>query len=324
MKISVVIPAYNSGTFILGALDSIASQSVPVHEIIVVDDGSSDETAEKVQQWQGELPLTLIRQQNHGPSAARNRGIEQATGDWIAFLDADDRWTPRKIEDQLRTLESCPELALVASDMSEIDPEGHVRVPSMLEAHHLLEYFRKLDGRPIPNAMAFLLKKNFIPTGTVLVRHATLREAGLFNTRIRYGEDLELWSRIAAHHPIACLPVVHMLRTRHTENATSQEIPMLLDLVEVHRNIRKAEAQTLREQNMDPDFMVAEALWTAGYWYFSRGRHDKSRPLFLQSLREKPSHKALVLLAASLLPPAMVHTLKKMRRGIKSVSNSNG
>ena len=99
---------------------------------------------------------------------------------------------------------------------------------------------------------------------------------------------------------------------------------MLLDLVEVHRNIRKAEAQTLREQNMDPDFMVAEALWTAGYWYFSMGRHDKSRPLFLQSLREKPSRKALVLLAASLLPPAMVRTLKKMRRGIKSVSNSNG
>lgn len=98
MRISAVIPAYNSAAFILGALDNIANQSVPVDEIIVVDDGSNDDTAEKVQQWSDTAPVTLVRQKNSGPSAARNRGIDQATGDWIAFLDADDRWTPRKIE----------------------------------------------------------------------------------------------------------------------------------------------------------------------------------------------------------------------------------
>ena len=129
MKISAVIPAYNSAAFISDALASIRHQTFPVDEIIVVDDGSTDNIEEVVRSI--DPGIVYITQKNQGPSAARNRGIEAATGDWIAFLDADDQWTPHKIKNQLLALERHPELQLIASDMAEIDHNNNPITPSV-------------------------------------------------------------------------------------------------------------------------------------------------------------------------------------------------
>lgn len=98
MRISAVIPAYNAGRFLSATLESVLSQTLPVCEIIVVDDGSTDETAH-IAQLRG---ATAVRQANAGPAVARNTGIQAASGDWIALLDADDRWFPEKLERQSR------------------------------------------------------------------------------------------------------------------------------------------------------------------------------------------------------------------------------
>ncbi len=313
MKITAVIPAYNSALHITRALDSIAGQTRPVSEIIVVDDGSTDGTAHAVANWNGPLQVRLLKQANQGPSVARNRGVEAALGDWIAFLDADDSWTPDHLSDHLANLKKHPQLALLAADMAEVDTQGNILVPSALAAHRLLAGFEALDGAPIPRALARLLEKNFIPTGTVLVRRKTLLEAGLFDTRIRYGEDLELWARIAAHHPIACLPRVHMFRTRHQNNASTHTLPMLMDLVEVNRQLRERIGNRLRNQGLDPDRLVADALWTAGYQHFIQGRHAPARALFLASLREARSLRTLRSLALSLLPPSLAMWLRRFK-----------
>ncbi|MCK4622644.1 MAG: glycosyltransferase family 2 protein [Desulfuromonadales bacterium] len=188
--VSVIIPAYNAGSFIAEILSSVLAQTYRPLEIIVVDDGSQDDTARKAAECGAEI--RVIRQENAGPSAARNTGIQTAKSEWIAFLDADDQWTRNKLVKQIQIMEKDPSLALIASDMAEIDPKGEVIVPSVLGKHGMKDFFEYLGGAPIPDALAALVKKNFIPTGTVLAKKEALLECGGFNPQIRYGEDLKL------------------------------------------------------------------------------------------------------------------------------------
>lgn len=312
MRISVVIPAFNSARFISEALDSVRAQSLPVSEILVVDDGSTDDTGEVVAA--SGRDIRYLRQPNQGPSAARNRGVEAARGEWIAFLDADDRWTPDKCAQQVAALERRPALRLIASDMAETDPEGQIVTPSMLQKHDLLAHFQALGGRPLENAAAALMRKNFIPTGTVLAARETLLAAGLFKPRIRFGEDLELWARVAARAPITCLPLVHMLRRRHGGNATGNTLAMLRDLVEVTTSVRAEIGGTLKEQGLNADRMVANAWSNLGYWYFVAGDQERARQAFLSSLRERPTPRAALYAAASGLPPGVLRRLRALKR----------
>jgi len=309
--ISAIIPAYNSAPYVGQAIASVRAQTHAVDEIIVVDDGSVDETPEVI----GGLgeDVRCIRQENAGPSAARNRGVAEAGGEFIAFLDADDQWTPEKTRHQLAALERHPELALVAGDMAEIDVDGRIVVPSVLEKHAIRDGFAELQGAPIPDALAMLVRINFIPTGTVLVRRKAIEEAGGFPEEIRYGEDLALWARIAARHPIACLPDVLMLRRRHGENATEAVGPLLADLVRVMDSIRRACSEALRSQGVDPDQLAANAWADLGYWHFAAGDLEKARHAFSASWRERPSRRAFFFRFFSMLPKPLVAALRRLK-----------
>lgn len=309
MKISAVIPAYNSARFIAAAVTSINAQTTAIDEIIIIDDGSTDNTEQIVADLPGNI--VYVKQPNQGPSAARNRGIEMAKGDWIAFLDADDQWTPDKIARQRQTLETYPSLHLIAGDMAEIDNQDKVIVDSVLAKHHLLDTFKTMAGKPIPNALSQLVKKNFIPTGTVLAKRGTLMEAGLFNPEIRFGEDLELWAKIAAQHPITCLPDVLMLRRQHGENATQASENMLVDLTKVMRSLCRHTGTQLQQQGIAPNRLVADSYWTLGYWYFAVGESNKARQAFGNSLRQRFSLRSALYFLVSLLPP---HSIARLRR----------
>jgi len=312
--ISAVIPTYNSAAFIADAVGSIRAQTRPVDEIIVVDDGSRDDTAMVVQRLGG--GLHYLSQANAGPSAARNRGIEAARGDLIAFLDADDQWTRTKIEQQLAVMEQNPAIALVAGDMAEIDLQDNITATSILSKHSLLDNFKDLASRPIPNALALLLKVNFIPTGTVLAMRAALEEAGGFTTDIRYGEDLELWAKVAAQHAIVCLPEVLMLRRQHGENVTQQTEPLLRDLVRVMVSLRDRIASELHQEGIDPDQLVAEAWGNLGYWQFSSGRLPDARRTFRSSLGEKITLRTLLYGILCLAPANLVYGLRQIKQRI--------
>lgn len=309
ISISAVIPAYNSARFLALAIESILQQTRPVDEIIVVDDGSTDETR-KIAKSFGER-ITYIHQLNKGPSAARNRGIESAKGNWIAFLDADDQWTPDKIDKQLIALDKEPGLKLLAADMSEIDEAGNLLTKSMLAKHHFLERFQSLNGAPIPSALAELLKKNFIPTGTVLAEKSVLVDTGLFNSSIRFGEDLELWAKIACQHPITCLPEVMMLRRQHEKNATQSTAPMLEDLIAVMKSINAYSPEQLKKENINGSELVAEAYWQLGYWLFDHQNYNKARKNFLNSLKNSLNISALKYFVVCYLPRPLIRAIKK-------------
>ncbi len=120
--VSVIIASNRGGPYLATAVESVKQQTVPVDQILLVDDGSPEPGLGDVA---ARLGIEFIRQTAAGLSAARNRGVEHATGEWIALLDDDDVWHPEKIEEQLRALASCPDAVACYSDLTVIDPDGH-------------------------------------------------------------------------------------------------------------------------------------------------------------------------------------------------------
>lgn len=310
-NISAIIPAFNSAEFIAEAIHSILEQTRPVTEIIIVDDGSTDNTQHVVENIAG--PIIYIKQQNQGPSLARNKGVRAANSDWIAFLDADDQWTPDKIEKQLSLLQSIPNLALIAGDMSEINKSNRLITESVLAKHNLLTKFQAIQGQAIPNALAELVSINFIPTGTVLAKKSALLEAGLFNPTIRFGEDLELWAKIAAKHSIACIPEVLMLRRQHGNNATQLTTPLLNDLVRVMQSITDYAPQQLVAQHINPKRLVSDAYANLGYWEFTQYDLPKARQSFAASLKHRLNTRAFLYWISCFLPPTLIKILRTLK-----------
>lgn len=319
MKISAVVPTYNNAEYIADAINSILTQTHPVDEIIIIDDGSTDNTEAIIDAITKKTAhkITYIKQENQGPSSARNRGVEAANGDWLAFLDADDIWTPDKIALQVEALEREPLLKLIAADMCEIDQQGKPLVESVLAKHQLLEKFQALSGKPVPNALNALLTKNFIPTGTVLANRAIVIAAGGFNTHIRFGEDLELWAKIAADHPITCLPTVMMHRRQHDNNATQSTARMLEGLVDVMRSLKCWGAEKLARQNVNPDQLLANALCDLAYWHFSQCNYKQARKIFTSSLKEHVGKRAFAYATICLLPEVLIKQLQILKQSSK-------
>lgn len=185
--VSVVIPTFDRQSVLPRALASVLTQTCAVGEIIVVDDGSTDGTAEMIGE---EFPqVRLIVQENEGVSSARNRGIEAASGEWIALLDSDDEWRPEKIERQIRALESHPEQLICHTD--EIWIRHHRRVnPKRKHA--------KFGGL----IFQYCLPLCAMSPSSILIHRSVLDEVGLFDEEMPACEDYDLWLRICARYPV--------------------------------------------------------------------------------------------------------------------------
>lgn len=309
--VSVVIPTYNRAHFLGAAVASVRAQTYPCLEIVVVDDGSTDDTARVVAAL-GE-GIRYVRQTNAGPGVARNTGIQAARGDFVAFLDTDDRWLPEKTALQVAVLQRESGVALVGADMAIEDERGTVQVASNFELRGLKGLFTELAGRAVPDAPRRLLAINFINTSTVLARRQVLLDTRGFDPRLRYGEDLELWLRIAAQHGIASLDSVQEIRVEHSSNVTKSVEPMLLGYVRMAEVIREWAADAMPAWGLHADGFVATCLADLGYWYFSEGRQSEARAAFARSLRERASLRALAYGAASCLPLAVLAPLRRAK-----------
>ncbi|MBI4530243.1 MAG: glycosyltransferase family 2 protein, partial [Candidatus Latescibacteria bacterium] len=137
MSVSVIIPTYNRSRFVCEAVASALAQSQPPSEVIVIDDGSTDDTAAVLHRRYGDR-IRYIQQDRRGKSAARNSGAQRATGHYLAFLDSDDLWTPTKLERQLRLLEADPAFSLVHCFTKVVDTEGreHQDLTEIHQASH--------------------------------------------------------------------------------------------------------------------------------------------------------------------------------------------
>jgi glycosyltransferase involved in cell wall biosynthesis len=185
MLVSVVIPTFNCADFLVEAIRSVLVQTYEDYEIIVVDDGSTDHTEAALEQFGNRV--SYIGQAPGGPSVARNRGILEARGELIAFLDADDLWRPTKLSRQVEYLNHHPEAALVYTDFTR-GPHPGSNNDSRLRAY---------KPRDPADPFHALLEENFIATPTVVVRREALARSGLFDPTLKGSEDFDLWLRLA-------------------------------------------------------------------------------------------------------------------------------
>lgn len=189
-KVSVIIPTYNRAPMVVEAVASVLAQGYPDMEVLVVDDGSNDDTWQRLEVF-GER-IIRIQQKNQGVAAARNTGLARATGDFIAFLDSDDLWHQRKLEIQVAYLAAHPEVGLVACHARPLHAAPQC-VRTMPDAGDIV-------CTPITCASAVLRSR--FATSTVLVRRSCLDAVGSFDTTLAVSEDRDLWVRIAARFAV--------------------------------------------------------------------------------------------------------------------------
>lgn len=196
IKISAVIPAYNAERYIGRAIESVLAQTRPVDEIIVIDDGSTDNTAGVVRAFGDKVKLIL--KENGGVSIARNAGITAATGNWIAFLDADDEWLPDKTALQVQLLSRNSHLVWISGNYLRCLCEEKMQRPHVTERTAM----KLWGGKEYDNYFDAFLKDAWGCTDTMLVRKHVLLEVGMFQPACHQMEDMDLWWKIASRYPI--------------------------------------------------------------------------------------------------------------------------
>ncbi len=217
--VSVIIPCYNHAHYLQQAIESVLEQSYPHHEIVVVDDGSSDNTGEVARQFP---QVKYVKQSNGGLSAARNTGIRHSTGDFLVFLDADDWLMPNALETGLKWFSLHPECAFVSGSFRFVDSD---RVPL---------------GEPVINHAtgdhyARLLKSNFIGMhATVMYKREILESLNGFDVALKACEDYDLYFRITREHPVFCHTDIVADYRQHGNNMSSNAGLMLKKALAVH------------------------------------------------------------------------------------------
>ena len=186
MKFSVIIPAYNAERYIAKAIESCLNQTYPPHEIIVVDDASTDSTVTVAESFPA--PVRIIRlTENLGVAVARNRGVEASTGDWIAFLDADDWFLPEKLELQRRCALDDPQAVLIYTGWRIISFDG-TESPGRFKP---------------PSALLPLLRyRCILHISTVVLRRVAFDSVGGFDPSLRVNQDWDLWLKLAARYSV--------------------------------------------------------------------------------------------------------------------------
>jgi glycosyltransferase involved in cell wall biosynthesis len=302
--VSVVIPAFNASDTIGEALDSVEAQEFRVLEIIVVDDASTDGTADVAEEWAARVPafaqrlgsgrqgfrVRVVRLGcNSGPAVARNRGVAEARGEWIAFLDADDAWLPWRLGSQMDMTHKCSDAVAFCGGIVIFGPGAECVAAKGSDP------IRRPAAMPVPRRipLEMLSVYNPIATSTVLVRKDAVDTAGGFDERFRGPEDYDLWLRLAAKHPIVKLDVP-LVRYRASASGLSMDdrsfLPQVLGVIEKaygtggvlcgHKGKRKAQAY----QMLSCSWMAAE-----------RGAIVRALSLFLRSLLVWPGSFGLYL-----------------------------
>lgn len=228
--ISVIMPAYNAAKFIAESINSVIAQTYTHWELIIVDDGSEDDLKIIVEKFSDkDTRIKYVYQQNSKQGKARNTGIENAKGELIAFIDADDIWKPQLLEKQIELITSTG-ADLVFSNIIIIDKEGN-----MTDEHPIVSA-EKLEGI---SGIKILLQKNIIAVTTVVAKKDAIIKAGGFKTsdKLQYAEDYDLWLRMLANgNRFWCNQSILAFYRKHEKQSTKLLQSKYLQILEIIKN----------------------------------------------------------------------------------------
>jgi glycosyltransferase involved in cell wall biosynthesis len=270
MSISVVIPAFNASKYIGETIQSVLRQTLPADEVVVIDDGSTDDTSAIAAGFGP--PVRVIRIPNSKLPSARNRGVEEAKGEWIAFIDADDLWADNKLERQMQELSRHPEADLCYT--------GRIVLVQSPVSTILGDIIKVPPGATIAHEM---LQTNKFPPSCVVIRRSTFLAVGGHDTSFHYVEDWDLWLRLlkAGVKFVDCPEPLLQYRV-HPDNMTHNAIPLLEGADRVYRRHVMPRSTGLKR-------------WIR--YYAFRGRHES---IAAQVLRTKGDPRHLPMMAASI------------------------
>lgn len=309
LKVSVIIPAYNSATILSHAIDSVLQQTYQHTEIIIVDDGSKDNTKEILKPYL-KLHAGKIKyfyQENYGSSVARNNGIRLSNGDYIAFLDADDQWFKDKLERQLDFVKNNSQCHLVFSNARIINQDGNF----------LRNYIKDCSIFKNANQMfLMLLMKNFIPFSSVMAKRDILHKVGLFDESLRGCEDYDLVLKISKLVPLGFISD-NLINYRISPGNKSSNIEfrhrMTLTVV---KRFSIHDKQFLKKHRVIIYKRWSGCHYSLGYALYEKNKLRDANKEFLKSIRYYPflNFKQYLLLVITLLTPRVLNRLRQFRK----------
>ena len=295
-EVSVIIPCFNSSDTIIDAVDSVLKQDGHSIEILVVDDGSTDNTCNVLNEYIKNGVIYYIKQNNKGPAAARNVGIRSSKGEYVCFLDADDLLYSNSIRDRMNVYKQYPNLGLVFTDNKKLIRKNGkdliYRERDLLEINFIEDIAKKYID--IVNGDIYVLNNKiyyelilgcFIWTGTVLIRREILDDIGYFLEELRIAEDLDLWIRICRKYDIGYLNKSTAMYVLH-EGGITKNIPLYYDSTikvcfKYINDLPMGYRNRLKKQ-------IALYYFNKGYYYYEKMLYDKSNDMFWQALRQDP------------------------------------
>ncbi len=287
--VDIIIPSYNAANYLRAAVESVMSQTFEDWRIILVDDGSTDNTAEIIEPFLRQLgsKITYIKKENQGLPAARNTAIRNSSAEFLALLDADDVWLPSRLLVSLKSFEKHPQVGLSYGLISRINPQGEII--STWSGNH-----QWTEGNIAP--CIYVLKVQ-LPCPTMTFRRKCIDEVGLFDETMRATEDRDLWLRIALRYEVAFVPEI-IAYYRSSPNSMSTDPERML----------KAQLQFIRKHFGSPGCGLLARQSALGYAYRqyaeTLSRRKKPWLAFMNSLRALalyPTDTSNARTAASLL-----------------------
>ncbi len=287
-RISVIIPTYNHAQYLGEAIESVLSQDYPDMEVIVVNDGSTDNTQEVSSRYHGKI--TFIEQPNGGCSTARNAGLNVASGEYIAFLDSDDSLLPGSLLVRAQYLDNHPEVGMVCGDVIEMYNERDQRLKSL-----------RINPPKKPGNFRWETIEFCATTSSVMVRKPCFVKTGNFETTLRQGQDWHMWVRLALHANMVYLTLPLAFYRVHQSNVT-------LDIARVNHYNR-----------------IASRLIVDAPYFKDYPSHFRAKALyyrFATAWRVEPKHAAFrFLLRAVMTDPAQIpFGLHVIQLGIKKAT----
>lgn len=344
--VSVIVPTFNRGYCIERTIDSVLAQTHQDVEILVIDDGSTDDTQARIEErYCTDARVRYFHQQNRGVSGARNTGLKNALGEFVALLDSDDLWMPWKIELQLACLERVPHAGMIWTDMQAVNPDGTTRNPRFLRTmYSAYQWFSSdqlfSESHPLPlisvplpegeraaklyagDIFSQMIMGSLVHTSTVLLRRERLLEVGGFDESLKpSGEDYDFHLRTCRAGPVAFADVAS---TQYMKGRADQ-LTQPAYSVHIARNFLRTITHALERDrsriHLPPSmltFVQADAHGWLGEAELDSGDHHEACKHLLKSLHYRPwQPRTAGLLLASLMPNRHTQRLRVVYREAK-------